>query len=186
MASPMDSAGSSATIEVVASWNMAATRGPTCFSCRTTVIVLTNLDNGSGNMPGIIARSIAGVIDPGYLPPHLMSSSRDPAPGTTDSFLHFLNDFGEEKAMAMMTPEQDRYFHEQPDEVRMGMTDLFRTIQSVVFLGEDDVRGRAIARFGVPVVRIRYYKAEGPGSSRYFSCWMTKGGRIADMRSYPY
>lgn len=151
-----------------------------------TILLLSNLDNGSGNMPALVAREVAGAMNPEYLPPHMMPAAEDPDPKTTERIRGFLSRFGEPDALAMMTAEHRRIFLQQPEEVRRGMTSLFKTLESIAFLAQDDLHGRGIARLGVPVSRILHHKAQGARGFRYFSFWLTEDGQIADMRSYPY
>jgi len=151
-----------------------------------TVIVLSNLDNASGNSPVLVARGLAGLVDPKYLPAHLLEPSPDPDPARTAKILDFLHGFGEDGALAMMTAEHRRFFLHQPEEVRRGMAGLFKAVKTVTYLDEDDVRNRRIERLGIPVARIAYFRSEADRGFRYFSFWLTAEGSIAYMVNYPY
>jgi|GEM_PF-5598329 len=56
---------------------------------RLTVIVLPNLDLASGNMPVLIACSVAGIIDPKYIPVHRMSPDPNKDPDISANIANF-------------------------------------------------------------------------------------------------
>jgi len=57
------------------------------------------------------------------------------------------------------------------------------TLKSFTFVTCDDVRGRAMERFGATVHRICHYRLINAAEIRYYSFWLTGEGRIADIWS---
>jgi D-alanyl-D-alanine carboxypeptidase len=152
-----------------------------------TIVALTNLDAGSGGYSiEYVAKAIAGAVDPKLLPPHLMSERPDPDPRTTDGIRRFVEGFGSAEASETMTPELLRFDLALPPADRDRTAHAFNTTRALHFLGEDDVRGKGVEELGVPVARIRYYRAEGIGEDLYALFYLTPGGRIAFLEMYPY
>ncbi len=151
-----------------------------------TVIILSNLDLASGNAPDLIAQGVAGLVDPRFLPAHLMTPVADPDPARTQKLQRFLRDFGGEECEKLMTAENRRTYLAQPKEVIRQMSDLYHALSPLVYLGEDDLTGRVLHHRGMPVIRVLYYRSEFRHRSRYITVWLDGDGRIADLLSYPY
>ena len=56
--------------------------------------------------------------------------------------------------------------------------------RSFTYIASDDVRGRALFRFGVPIVRLDHYELVTDRETRYYTFAVTDDERLADVRSY--
>jgi CubicO group peptidase (beta-lactamase class C family) len=149
-----------------------------------TVIVLTNLDLASGNTPNMIARGIAGLIDPKYLPLHMMPPEADPDPRLTESIRRFLAVYGTDEALAMLTPARKAAFFEMDERMRKDIAAVWRTTHAVTYVKGEDVRGRGVEKQGASIARVLYYDTANARESRFFTFWLTGDGLIADFASY--
>jgi CubicO group peptidase (beta-lactamase class C family) len=151
-----------------------------------TVIVLTNLDLVSGNAPNMIARGLAGLISPKYLPFHMVEPQPDPDPKMSELIRGFVTDYGGEKSLEMLTPMRKVKFLEAPEQTRKDVAAVWKTTSSLTYVTGEDITGSGVQRLGASVVRIVYYKAENDRESRLFTFWMAGEGKIADFTSYRF
>lgn len=151
-----------------------------------TVVVLSNLDNASGSAPLMVAREVAGIVDPALKPVHRLDPAADPDPALTGRLAEMLQAWGEPAALALLTPAHSRFFQAQPEDMRRGMAAMMKGLRALTYLGSDEVRGRGLERMGEPVDRIVYYRAEGPRGFRWITLWLTESGRISYMVNYPH
>ena len=151
-----------------------------------SVIVLSNLDKASGNMPEMLARTIAGLVDPSVRPPHLLTPRDDGDPALADLCRTALSDIGAGRVPESLAPAHREFFQGQPEAIRKGMAGIFLDIQSFQFLGRDDVGGGRVERLNTPVSTILYFRSASRRGSRYFSFYLSAAGKIAYMSSYPY
>lgn len=151
-----------------------------------TVIVLTNLEVTAGSQPAVIARGIAGLMNPELRTPDLLvAATADPSPATTAAIKAMLADMAEGRDPALMTAGHRAFFLGMPAPVREDDASALRNLKSFTYLATDSVASRGIKRFGESVARIVYYKGELKGRPFSFTLWLTEGGRVANLRFSP-
>lgn len=144
-----------------------------------TVIVLTNLDLASGNMPNLLARDLAGLTDPRCAPPHLIPVEKDRHPDRTQTHLELLRTADMSKAW--VTPEFSDYIAHMPPPLRQRHLRIANSLKTFRFIAEDLIPG-TLLRLGTPVQRILHYKGSDAKDTYYYSLWIDAAGRVADVR----
>jgi D-alanyl-D-alanine carboxypeptidase len=148
-----------------------------------TIIVLTNLDVPSGSQPVLLARGIAGLIKPEYQTPEMQPPQTDPSPQITNNIKMMLAEMAEERDSPTMTSAYRDFWTGNPGPFRQDDARLLKTLRSLTYLSSDDVAGRGLKRMGDEVARIVYYKGEmANGKAFYFIFWLTKDGKVAQLR----
>jgi hypothetical protein len=59
-----------------------------------------------------------------------------------------------------------------------------RAHRSFTYITSDDLRGRGIVRFGVPIARLDHYELETDHDRHYYTFAVSNDERLADIRSY--
>ena len=144
---------------------------------KLTVIVLANLTLGSSNNPRGIAHAVAAHYIPGLRFSAIVPQP-DPDPSMTHKIRNLLRDIAEGTA--------------NPDllvggisEDRRGSTRFWvKNMESFTFLACDDVRTRALDRFGARVTHLCYYKQTTPAETRYYRFYLTPDSRVSDYWSH--
>jgi D-alanyl-D-alanine carboxypeptidase len=145
-----------------------------------SVIVLTNLGNPSPNNPGYLARGIAGLVRPDLKPPSMMAPVPDPNPPTTATVIAALHAVAAGAESTALLPGASSSFSTLPDRARSNLAARLKSIDSLMFLGADELRGR-VRRNGHAVAQAVYYKHQTTDSTMYFSFWLTSEQQIADL-----
>ncbi|MGQ0704479.1 MAG: serine hydrolase domain-containing protein [Gemmatimonadales bacterium] len=149
-----------------------------------TVIVLTNLDGPSGSQPAILARGIAGIVNPAYAAPDRLPARPDPSPAAAPALRQLLTDLSEGRESPVMTTGHRDFYRSIPAPARSGDAQLLRSLKSLEYVASDDVGGR-IARNGDSVQRIAYYRGSLDSRVFLFTVWLTADGRVAHLRFTP-
>ena len=144
-----------------------------------TVIVLDNLAEST---PETIAMSIAGMLEPGLVPPHLMEpmSSGAKPPQAIDQLLR---DVATEAASARVTPGLSAFLSA---DQRARMARELKGATGWTFVGCDGVEGRGIARLGTQVVRICYSKGRGAAPNSLVTVLYGADWRAAGIDFYSF
>jgi len=149
---------------------------------RLTVIVLSNLGqtlgwtrvNAWGLTYGVAGRHIAGLL----VGPE--TAQPDPDAGLSQRLRDVLAAISRGENAPLVTPRLAQYFTSFTQQVT---AERLATLKSFTFVTCDDVRGRAMERFGATVHRICHYRLINAAETRYYSFWLTGEGRIADIWS---
>jgi CubicO group peptidase (beta-lactamase class C family) len=154
-----------------------------------TIVVLTNLDGPSGSRPASLARGIAGLVRPAYRPPEMLAPEPDPRPESAREMRALLSGFAEGLAEGqdspIMTAAYRAFYNSLPPPVRQEEAQLLKALKTFTYLASDNVEGRGLKRMGEPIARICYYKAELGQKVYYFTFWLTKEGKVAQLRFNP-
>ena len=137
-----------------------------------TVIALANLAEAE---PGPIAEGIAGLLEPGLVPPHRLTSN---LPGATppqpparllERLLHHADTSG-------ITPGFRRFLSaDARDELRPRLDSL----DALRFLGCDDLTGRSLVWLSSPLAQGCYVTAKGADERAVLSLYYTGDWRLA-------
>ena len=142
-----------------------------------TVIALANLDAA---MPEVVTTTIAGILEPALLPPHLLPAS---AEGPPEPIERLLADLAAGKAQGKLAPGL-RTFASKSVREEWG-----RSIASVTRwenLGCDAVRERGISRLGTSIERICYARGIEADSRLLVSVAYGRDWQPAELDSYEY
>ena len=142
-----------------------------------TVIALANLDAA---MPEVVTTTIAGILEPALLPPHLLPAS---AEGPPEPIERLLVDLAAGKAQGKLAPGL-RTFASKSVREEWG-----RSIASVTSwenLGCDTVGERGISRLGTSIERICYARGIEADSRLLVSVAYGRDWQPAELDSYEY
>jgi D-alanyl-D-alanine carboxypeptidase len=149
-----------------------------------SVLVLTNLDASGGPNAAAIARMIASMYDTSLALPRPLDAPSDPSPATTRAIDQLLSDLSQGHDSPVMTASHKSFYATLPAPNRDGLARQLASRSALTFLGDDDVSSRGI-RISVPVSRIAYYRATVNGAPLYFTFYLTRDGKVAQMRLSP-
>ena len=148
-----------------------------------TIIVLTNLEAGSGERHHkLLARAIAGVVRPQYRPPHMLSPRDDPDPDTTRQVAALFADIGAKRVSAAMSDAYRAWYASDPGAQAWYARQL-GGVTALKYLAHDDLAGRSIWG-GEPLDRMIHYVAEGRSRPLYLSVAVTRDRRVAALDYY--
>jgi CubicO group peptidase (beta-lactamase class C family) len=142
-----------------------------------TVIALANLDAA---MPEVVTTTIAGILEPALLPPHLLPPS---AEGPPEPIERLLTDLAAGKAQGRLAPGL-RTFASKGVREEWGQS--IATVSRWESLGCDAVGDRGISRLGTAIERICYARGIGADSRLLVSVAYGKDWQAAEMDSYEY
>jgi D-alanyl-D-alanine carboxypeptidase len=148
-----------------------------------TVIVLTNLDGPSGSQPAVLARFIAGIVNPAYAAADRLPTRPDSST-TRATLQQLLTDLSAGRESGTMTAGHRAFYLSIPGPARDEDAQLLRSLASLEYVATDDVGGR-ITRNGDPVSRIVYYRGALGARSFVFTAWLTAEGKVAHLRFTP-
>ena len=150
-----------------------------------TVIALTNLDGPSGSQPAVLARGIAGLVDPTFLPLAQVTPRADPHPSRTRGIREMLGEMAAERASPMMTAGHRAFFQSSSGPARAEDAALLRTLSEFMFIASDTVSARSWPRFGDVATEIAHYSGMLSDRRFVFSFWLTREGKVAYLRFSP-
>jgi hypothetical protein len=84
-----------------------------------------------------------------------------------------------------MTAAYRAFYNSLPPPVRQKEAQLLKALNAFTYIASDNVEGRGLKRMGEPIARICYYKAELGQKVYYFTFWLTKEGKVAQLRFNP-
>ena len=142
-----------------------------------TVIVLANVDAA---LPAPISYTVAGILDPALLPPHLLPPSRGGPPQPVEALLAAVV---ADTAGPRLTPGLRRFISKN---MREEWDHGLRSVRRWEGLGCDEVGDRKIDRLGARVARVCYARAVGGGLRRLVSVGYTADWRATELDSYSY
>jgi CubicO group peptidase (beta-lactamase class C family) len=120
---------------------------------KLSVIVLTNL-GGAETLAWHLALGVAGLYNPGLLPPYMLQEQPDPDPQRTQKLQDFLVCVARGKESGSMTAGLRARIAHQPGY----QGGSFKDIKSLAFLACDEVADRGVEMYGASVSRICHYK----------------------------
>jgi CubicO group peptidase (beta-lactamase class C family) len=142
-----------------------------------TVIALANLDAA---IPEAITVTIAGILEPALLPPHLLAPSREGPPEPVEALLAAV---AAGKASSRLAPGLRTFASKSVrEEWGRSLADVSRWES----LGCDAVGDRGISRLGARIERICYARATGAESRLLAIVAYTADWRAAALDSYSY
>jgi CubicO group peptidase (beta-lactamase class C family) len=142
-----------------------------------TVIALANLDAA---MPEVITTTIAGVLEPALLPPHLLPPS---AGGPPEPIERLLTDLAAGKAQGRLAPGLRTFASKS---VREEWGQSIAEVSRWENLGCDAVGDRGISRLGTAVERICYARGTGADTRLLVSVAYGRDWRPAELNSYEF
>ena len=151
-----------------------------------TVIVLTNLGYVFGGQevdPWGISQGVAGL----YLPGLLLSTVQkepDPDPALSRRLEDFLRKAGRGEEPTDATPPLAAVLSSNRTEIKRVLGKRMTEMRTFAYVTADDVEARGSERLGIPVSRLVHYEMATGTQTRYYTFWLTKDGRVADLISY--
>jgi CubicO group peptidase (beta-lactamase class C family) len=142
-----------------------------------TIIALANLDAA---MPELVTTTIAGILEPALLPPHLLPSSAD---GPPEPIERLLTDLAAGKAQGRLAPGL-RTFASKGVRKEWGRS--IAGLSRWENLGCDAVGDRGISRLGTSIERICYARGTGTDTRLLVSVAYGRDWRPAELDSYDY
>jgi CubicO group peptidase (beta-lactamase class C family) len=142
-----------------------------------TVIALANLDAA---MPEVVTTTIAGILEPALLPPHLLPPSPEGPPEPVE---RLLADLAAGKAQPRLAAGLRTFASRS---VREGWGRSIAEVSRWENLGCDAVGDRGISRLGTPIERICYARGLGADSRLLVSVAYGRDWRPAELDSYQY
>lgn len=152
-----------------------------------TVIALTNLGHliGDANpeVDSWLGERLAGRWVPGLFA-SAAARQADPAPERARRYLDALAAFTRNETPAQATAPLATNLRNTGDEARKTTERRLSTRRSFTYVASDDLRGRALARYGIPIARLDHYELVTESETRYYTFAVTDDERLADIRSY--
>ena len=152
-----------------------------------TVIALTNLGNLFADVNPDVD-SWLGELLAGHWVPGLFASTAarrpDAAPERGRRYLDALAAFARDEIPDRVTAPLAVVLRSADAEARQTTERRLTARRSFTYIASDDVRGRALFRFGVPIVRLDHYELVTDRETRYYTFAVTDDERLADVRSY--
>jgi CubicO group peptidase (beta-lactamase class C family) len=142
-----------------------------------TVIALANLDAA---MPEVVSTTIAGILEPALLPPHLLPVSDS---GPPEPIERLLADVATGKAQPRLAAGLRTFASKS---VRESWGRSIADVSRWENLGCDAVGDRGISRLGTPIERICYARGTGADSRLLVSVGYGRDWRPAELDSYEY
>ena len=142
-----------------------------------TVIAMANLDTA---IPEAITVTIAGILEPALLPPHLLPPSAEGPPEPVEALLA---DVAAGKASPRLTPGLRTFASKS---VREGWGRSLADVSRWEALGCDAVGDKGISRLGTPVERICYARGTGTDSRQLVSVAYGAKWEAAALDAYEY
>lgn len=146
-----------------------------------TIAVLTNLSNTAGPHAPLLAREVAGMLRPEYLPAHHLAPRPDPAPLATDSLRAMLASMGAGTSHPLLTQAHQTWFDATPRTFRANWFRRLGALSPLTFLACDEVAGRRV-RMLDDIERICYYRAQSGPETLFITAWLTAEGRVSFVR----
>lgn len=144
-----------------------------------TVMVLDNL---AETAPETVAMSIAGIVEPRLVPPHLWpaapSSAKPP-----EAIDQLLRDVAAGSASARLAPGLAAFI--SPD-LRERVARRLKGATAWTFVGCDDVDGRGMSRLGTQITRICYANGLGPAPNSLATVLYGADWRAAGIEFYSF
>ncbi|HYL22392.1 MAG TPA: serine hydrolase domain-containing protein [Gemmatimonadales bacterium] len=144
-----------------------------------TVIVLDNL---AETAPETMAMSIAGIIEPRLVPPHMWQGSPSGAK-PPEAIDQLLRDVATGAASDRLAPGLDAFM--SPD-LRDRIARRLKGAGSWTFVGCDGIEGRGLSRLGSQVTRICYAKGSGPAPNSLVTVLYGAEWRAAGIEFYSF
>jgi hypothetical protein len=144
---------------------------------KLTVIVLTNLNRVE---PWHLALGVAGLYNPGLLPPYMLQEQPDSDPKRTQKLQDFLVCVAHGKEFISMTAGLRAIIAQLPGD----QVGSFKDIKSLAFLACDEVAERGVEMYGASVSRICHYKVVTEQETLYVEFCLTEEGKLADFRTF--
>src|SRR5262245_16158033 len=152
-----------------------------------TVIALTNLGNliadSNPDVDSWLGELLAGRWVSGLF---ASTAARQPdaAPERSQHYLDTLAAFARGETPARVTAPLAAVLGDASGSVRATTQRRLSARRSFTYIASDDLRGRALSRFGIPIARLDHYELVTDRETRYYTFAVTDDERLADMRSY--
>jgi CubicO group peptidase (beta-lactamase class C family) len=145
-----------------------------------SVMLLANLSRADLKR---IARTVAGIVEPSLALPDPAQSAEDPDPARSGRALDALRAWSEAATSPAMTDGLARVRDTSPRTswYRQRVKAALAAQTSFHYVGEDDVRGRGIERFGSPVATILYLGLASAGETDRVIVYLDPAGAVAAL-----
>jgi hypothetical protein len=130
-----------------------------------------------------IARTVAGIVEPSLALPDPAQSAEDPDPARSGRVHDALRAWSEAATSPAMTDGLARVRDTSPRTswYRQRVKAALAAQTSFHYVGEDDVRGRGIERFGSPVATILYLGLASAGETDRVIAYLDPAGAVAAL-----
>jgi len=152
-----------------------------------TVIALTNLGNLFADVNPDVDSWLGELLAGRWVPGLLASTAArqpDAALERARRYLDALAAFARGEIPAHVTGPLAAVLRAADAEARKTTERRLTTRRSFTYITSDDVRARALTRFGIPIARLDHYELVTDRETRYYTFAVTDDERLADLRSY--
>jgi CubicO group peptidase (beta-lactamase class C family) len=149
---------------------------------RLNISVLANLDAAE---PELIAKTIAGQVDPALALPNADAKVADPNPARTEklrSVLAAYASYGRVPEMAKALAETAAGSSREAYG-RKGLASKLKGVESFTYVGEDDLAGRSLELCGERVATIAYYALRTKDGRDVFRFHVNEAGQVLSFDS---
>jgi CubicO group peptidase (beta-lactamase class C family) len=149
---------------------------------RLSVSVLANLE---GAEPELIAKTIAGLVEPALRLPEPNAKVRDPDPARTQQLRDVLAAYGSYRQFPGMARGLAKTATGSAREAsaRRQVAAQLKAAPSFTFMGEDDLSGRALEMYGERVAKTAYYALQIADERHVYRFHLNGQGQVLDFDS---
>ncbi len=144
-----------------------------------SVIVLSNRNEANTD---VIVQGVAGRIDQALMPPAMMKEIPETNAKLAERLVKALIDLaGDAKDEQLSAAPLRKAI---TPETKALLAEALPTTASLKFLGSDDLKGKDISAYGVPMVELRQYRMKHPQKDqkmRYFKFYLTDDGKLTGV-----
>ncbi len=145
---------------------------------RLSVIVLTNRNEANTDL---IVQGVAGRIDKALMPPAMMQEKGESDATVSERLVKAVIDLaGEAKDEQLCAAPLRKAI---TPETKALLAEALPTTAAMKFLGSDDLKGKDISAYGVPMAELRHYRMKHPQKDRmrYFKFYLTEDGKLTGV-----
>jgi len=149
---------------------------------RLSVSVLANLE---GAEPELIAKTIAGLVEPALKLPDADAKVPDPDPARTQRLRDVLAAYGDYRKLPGMAKglAETATGSAREASARNRAAAQLKAAKRFTFLGEDDLKGRALDMYGERVARTAYYALQSGDERHVYRIHLNEQGQVLDFDS---
>jgi len=145
---------------------------------RLSVIVLSNRNEANTD---VIAQGVAGRIDEALMPSGMMKEIPETDAKVAERLVKAVIDLAGEARDEQLCAAPLR--KAITPETKALLAEALPTTAAMKFLGSDDLKGKDISAYGVPMAELRHYRMKHPQKDqmRYFKFYLTDDGKLTGV-----
>jgi hypothetical protein len=146
---------------------------------RLSVIVLTNRNDANTD---VIVQGVAGRCDEALKPPAMMKEIPETDPKLAERLVAAVIDLAGEAKDEQLSAAILR--KRITPETKKLLAEALPTIAAMKFLSSDDLKGKDVSAYGVPMAELRHYRMKHPTKDqkfRYFKFYLTEDRKLTGV-----